>query len=105
MLLTRVTSGSRALTTSRAGGWNVTLMLTKHLVKPPAANRIGNDATMNGDILLVNGRIITMNPAQPEARAVAIRNGRIVVVGDDVDAKAAAAPGCETVDLKGHTAT
>lgn len=60
---------------------------------------------MTGDLLLLNGRIITMDSARPAARAVAIRNGRIVAVGDDAEVRAAAAPGSETIDLKGRTAT
>jgi predicted amidohydrolase YtcJ len=58
-----------------------------------------------GDLLLLNGRVLTMDPAQPAASAIAIRMGRIAYVGDDAGAKAAAAPGCEVIDLAGRTAT
>ncbi|HEV2106927.1 MAG TPA: amidohydrolase [Thermomicrobiales bacterium] len=59
---------------------------------------------MLGDLLLVNGRILTMNPGQPEAEAVAIRSGRIAMVGDDPSVRLAAAPGSEIIDLRGRTA-
>lgn len=58
-----------------------------------------------GDLLLLNGRILTMDPAHPVASAVAIRMGRIVYAGDDAGARAAAAPGSEVIDLAGRTAT
>ena len=55
---------------------------------------------MPGDLLLVNGRIRTMDPANPAVSAVAIRMGRVVYAGDDAGAKAAAAPG-SPVDRSG----
>ena len=60
---------------------------------------------MPADLLLVNGRVRTMDPANPEVTAVAIRQGRIVFAGTDAEAKAAAAPGSPTIDLAGRTAT
>jgi len=60
---------------------------------------------MRGDVLLVNGRVATMDPARPEASAVAIRQGRVVAVGTDQEARAAAGPGVEAIDLRGRSAT
>jgi predicted amidohydrolase YtcJ len=59
---------------------------------------------MIGDLLLVNGKIITMERARPAATALSIRAGRIVAVGDESEARAAA-PNAESIDLKGRTAT
>lgn len=58
-----------------------------------------------GDLLLLNGQVITMDESRPHASAVAIRNGRIVAVGSDDEARVAAAPHCQTIDLAGRTAT
>lgn len=58
-----------------------------------------------GDVALVNGRVITMNPDQPEASAVAIRAGRVIEVGTDADVRAAAGPRATVIDLRGRTAT
>jgi predicted amidohydrolase YtcJ len=58
-----------------------------------------------GDLLLANGRIRTMDHANPTVSAIAIRMGRIVYAGDDAGAKAAAAPGSAVIDLEGRTAT
>jgi predicted amidohydrolase YtcJ len=60
---------------------------------------------MPADLLLVNGRVRTMDPANPHVSAVAIRMGRVVYAGDDAGAKAAAAPGSPVIDLAGRTAT
>ena len=60
---------------------------------------------MYGDLALINGRILTMDPANPEAGAVAIRAGRVVEVGSDADVRAAAGPRARVIDLKGRTAT
>ncbi len=37
------------------------------------------------DLAIVNARIMTMDPARPEAEAVLIRNGHIVMVGSNAD--------------------
>jgi predicted amidohydrolase YtcJ len=60
---------------------------------------------MSGDLLLVNGRIRTMDVVNPEVSAVAIRMGRVVYAGDDAGAKAIAACGSPVIDLAGRTAT
>ena len=60
---------------------------------------------MHGDLLLVNGRVLTMDPTRPEATAVAIRQGRVVAVGSDNEAREAAGPRVEVIDLRGRLAT
>ena len=47
---------------------------------------------MPADLLLVNGRVRTMDPANPAVSAVAIRMGRVVYAGDDAGAKARPRP-------------
>src|SRR5215212_5813784 len=53
-------------------------------------------------LALLNGRIYTQNAAQPTARALASVGNRIVAVGTDDEALAAAGPDAETVDLGGR---
>lgn len=60
---------------------------------------------MAADIVLINGHVMTIDPMNPIASAIAIRAGRIVHVGSDDDARAAAGPRAELVDLRGRTAT
>jgi hypothetical protein len=60
---------------------------------------------MPGDLLLVNGRVRTMDAANPAVSAVAIRMGRVVYAGDDAGARVSAAPGSPVIDLAGRSAT
>jgi predicted amidohydrolase YtcJ len=55
-----------------------------------------------GDIIFVNGRVITGELERSEATAVAIRLGRIAAVGSDEDALAWAHGGARVVDLHGR---
>ncbi|MGI8474990.1 MAG: amidohydrolase [Thermomicrobiales bacterium] len=60
---------------------------------------------MTGDLLLHNGNIITMDPARPRVEALTIRAGRVIAVGSEGEARAAAAPRTESIDLRGRSAT
>ncbi|HZM88881.1 MAG TPA: amidohydrolase [Blastocatellia bacterium] len=55
------------------------------------------------DLLLLNANIITMNPRQPTAEAVAIVDGRFAWVGSSVDAKTLYPNAADTLDLGGAT--
>jgi predicted amidohydrolase YtcJ len=59
------------------------------------------------DTLLLHGRILTVDPQDSIAQAVAIRNGIIVKVGSDAEVLkfAGNATGVRIIDLKGRTAT
>lgn len=54
-------------------------------------------------ILFVNGRIRTMNPAQPFATAMVVANGRILAVGSDDQIKQWTTPSTITENLEGRT--
>jgi predicted amidohydrolase YtcJ len=54
----------------------------------------------DADTILFNGRLITMDDAQPSATAMAIKDGRIMAVGGDA-VKSLAGTGTRMVDLKG----
>lgn len=59
---------------------------------------------MTKTTILTNGRIHTLNPNQPTASAVAIRDGRILAVGDDQTIKNLHDDG-EWIDLGGRCVT
>jgi predicted amidohydrolase YtcJ len=63
---------------------------------PGAGARVQPDVTL----VLVNGRIHTMDARNTVARTVSIRNGRFVTVGDTAPARGAAT---RVIDLKGRT--
>jgi hypothetical protein len=60
-------------------------------------------ARENPDLILRNGRVITIDPRQPAAEAIAIAGDRILAVGSNADVGALAVAGTRTVDLGGST--
>jgi predicted amidohydrolase YtcJ len=56
----------------------------------------------NADLFLVNGKITTLDRENPEAQAVAMRDGRFVAVGAERDVMAHGGPNTKRVDLKGR---
>ncbi|MCP3996032.1 MAG: amidohydrolase [bacterium] len=73
-----------------------TLALAAAIVALPAT------AQAPADLILENGFIYTVNPAQPTAAAVAVRDGEIVFVGSDSGALAFKGPQTQLVDLGGR---
>lgn len=53
------------------------------------------------DFVLINARIITMDPARPDATAVAARNGTFIAVGSQQDVVPLIGPFTQVVDAKG----
>lgn len=58
---------------------------------------------MEADLVLLNGRIYTLDPQQPTAQALAIAGNRIVALGDNRQMQQLLAAGGQQVDLAGHT--
>jgi predicted amidohydrolase YtcJ len=52
--------------------------------------------------VLYNGKIFTAEPEHPYAEAVAIRNDKIVAVGNSADVSKVVAGGAEMIDLRGN---
>ncbi len=57
---------------------------------------------LQADLLLFNGRVYTMDPAQPRAQALAIAGNQILAVGSDVELRPLLGPGGSAVDLEGQ---
>ena len=57
----------------------------------------------NADLILRGGEIITVNDRQPQAEAVAIRNGVILAVGDDRAVMKLKGSNTKVIDLGGKT--
>jgi predicted amidohydrolase YtcJ len=55
------------------------------------------------DSIIINGILLTQDPALPRAEALAIEKGRISAVGSREDIEALAGPGTERIDLEGRT--
>jgi predicted amidohydrolase YtcJ len=55
------------------------------------------------DLILFNGKIVTVDAAFSYAEAVAIRDGRFTAVGSNVDIRRLAGPNTKLTDLRGRT--
>jgi predicted amidohydrolase YtcJ len=56
------------------------------------------------DLILLNGKIVTLDPSQPEVHSIAIRSGRIVAVGPSAEAQGLKGPATQVIDLGGKLA-
>ena len=54
------------------------------------------------DLVLLKGKIWTVNKAQPEAEAIAVWRDRILAVGSSADIGKLAGPKTQVIDLKGR---
>lgn len=57
------------------------------------------------DLILINGKIITVDPGDRIAEAVAVQGTKISAVGSTASIRQLAGPRTKTIDLKGKTAT
>src|SRR5262245_2665934 len=57
---------------------------------------------MAPDLILVNGRFTTLDPANPNPEAVAIADGSFVAVGSEREVRALAAASTQILDLGGR---
>ena len=60
-------------------------------------------AAADPDLILHNGKIVTVDPEFSIAEAVAVAGGRIAAVGSDEAVRALAGPGTQVTDLGGRT--
>jgi adenine deaminase len=61
--------------------------------------------SLSADDVLINGKIITVNPQDTIAEALAIRDGRILSVGSNESINKLVGSKTRIIDLKGLTAT
>ncbi|MEO8578876.1 MAG: amidohydrolase [Gemmatimonadales bacterium] len=57
----------------------------------------------SADLVLTNGRIYTVDDTRPMVSALAVRGGRVLFVGSDVEARALVSPSTQVIDLHGAT--
>jgi predicted amidohydrolase YtcJ len=72
--------------------------------RPAAGPTMAGGAAEPADLVLVNGRVVTVDDALPEAEALAIRGNRIVAVGTDPEIRRLVGATTEIVDLEGRLA-
>jgi predicted amidohydrolase YtcJ len=59
----------------------------------------------NADLILINGKIITIDPKDSIAQAIAITDGKITAVGTNDEIRKQAGSNTTVIDLQGRTAT
>lgn len=72
------------------------LFITPFLADP------GRAAMPGTDLILTNAKITTLDRANPQAQAVAIRDGRFLAVGSEAEVRAATAADAKIIDAKGR---
>lgn len=55
------------------------------------------------DMMIVNARVLTMDPAKPRAEAVALAGGKVLAVGSRAEVEALAGPAARVIDAGGRT--
>jgi predicted amidohydrolase YtcJ len=65
------------------------------------AQNVGN-APQSADIILTNARIYTVEDGQPWAKAIAIRDGKILAVGNEIDVGRLSDSNTQVIDLAGR---
>ena len=58
--------------------------------------------TQTADLILRDGAISTLDPAHPEATAIGIAEGKVLVVGDDASVMSTRGPATRVIDLGGR---
>jgi predicted amidohydrolase YtcJ len=59
--------------------------------------------SQQADIVLIDGRIVTLDDQFPTREALAIRDGRIIALGTTAEVRKLAGAKSRVIDLKGHT--
>lgn len=62
-------------------------------------------STGHADLVITGGRVLTMDPDNPVAEAVAVRGDRILAVGSNDDIRELAGAGTQRIDARGMTVT
>src|SRR5881392_840843 len=67
----------------------------------PLFTRLGSAQTPPADTIFLGGNIVTVNPAQPEVEALALKGGKILALGKASELEKFKGPQTQIIDLKG----
>jgi len=83
------------------------LLITVGIARNPARSSSSTHPTtsQSPDMVLLHGKILTVDAKDSIAQAVAIRQGKIVAVGTDSDIQPLVTSAAQVIDLHGRTAT
>ncbi len=75
------------------------------LLLPAVAPRTaphGHQTTVPANLVIVNGKVVTVDEALPEAEGLAVRGDRIVAIGNSSDLRRFVGPATQLIDLEGR---
>jgi predicted amidohydrolase YtcJ len=73
------------------------------LAQSPAQSAV--TPALEADLVVLNARVYTVDPAQPRAEAFAVKNGRFIAVGSSSDVRNLATARTRVIDAGGQTVT
>ena len=79
----------------RSGAWVLAALLVT------ACSRAPEEPANVADLVILDGAIETMDPAQPQVRALAVRDGKVAYLGDDETARKWVGKDTRVVEAKG----
>jgi predicted amidohydrolase YtcJ len=78
-------------------------LFTLLILLTPVASACG-PAGAPADLVLRNGKVVTMDPTHPEAQAIAMAGGNVLAVGSDSEIQRYVGDATQVIDLQGHLA-
>lgn len=84
-------------------GASWTLVRTARSIEPSVAAQA--PAPRPADLVLTNGKIVTVEDAQPEVQAMAVNGDTVTALGSNQDIQRYVGPNTKVIDLKGALAT
>ncbi|MFN7916270.1 MAG: amidohydrolase [Vicinamibacterales bacterium] len=86
-----------------AAAW--ALMLSSGITVPETTVAAQAPAPRPADLVLTNGKIVTVEDAQPEVQAMAVNGDTVTALGTSADIQRYVGPNTKVIDLKGALAT
>ena len=78
------------------------LIVTGLALTARTTERAVQQAAQPADLVLTNGKVVTVEDGAPEAQAVASRGGKIVAVGTNAEIQKHVGPNTQVIDVKGQ---
>jgi hypothetical protein len=91
-----------AVRTRFSGGVVDACLAAALLLGCAAVSGSAQPSTASADVIFIHGKIYTVNPAQPWAEAIAIKDGKIVAVGSSQEIVKLRGNATQVLDAKGH---
>ena len=85
------------------GAFATALSLVAFVAGPSTSLRAGQTQSSPADLVVVNGKVVTLDSGSTVAQAVAVRGGKFAAVGTNEQVRALAGPQTRVIDARGRT--